>query len=141
MNKPQGYLHSASGALFCLLIPGLPHYRSLFFAILGRLLLYCFLAFLLLFLTKRSQDIAQAIRCNVLASCSGVVLPQSRLYSACFTLPLCVLQDPFPVPLSKHLPPSLLWSCLESRPLHTGFNPGILDTPDIRSGRRRLFHE
>ena len=112
MNKPQGYLHSANDGLFCLLILGLPYYESIFYASLSRVILFCILAILLLFLAKYSEDIAQAIHRCIFARCSGVVLPSNCPSWICFVLPVHVIQDPFLTPFSKRPPPSLLVSPL-----------------------------
>lgn len=141
MNKPQGYMRSAAESLFFLLVLGPLYYHSLFYASLSAVIFYCVLTFLLLFLAKRSQDRAQAIRGSVPAFCSGTVLPQSRQYSICFILPPCITRDPFLTPFSKRPPLTLLSSCLEFRPLYMRLPRGILETTDIRSGRRRLFDE
>lgn len=80
MSKPQGYLHSADESLFCLLILSLPYYHTLFYASISRVVLFCILAFLLLFLAKHADDITQAIRRCIVALCAGVanVYMQSR---------------------------------------------------------------
>ena len=112
MSKPQGYLHSANEALFCLLIVGLPYYHSLFCASMGRLLLLYLLTFLLLFLARHSEDIAQAIRRCIFAFCGGVILPQGCPASLSFVLPIRLIQDTFLTPFLKRPPPRLLESYL-----------------------------
>ena len=110
MSKPQGYLHSANEALLCLLILGIPYYQSLFYAGLSRVLLFCLLAFLLLFLAKHSGDIAQAVKSCILAFCAGIVLPKTEQHSICFAAPAPDTQYPFLPPFLKRPPPSLLTS-------------------------------
>jgi hypothetical protein len=110
MNKPQGYLHSASEALFCLLIVGLPYYQSLFSTSITRVLLFCLLTFLFLFLARHSEDLAQAIRRCIFAICGGIILPQGRPSGISFVLPIRLIQDTFLTPFSKRPPPRLLES-------------------------------
>jgi hypothetical protein len=112
MSKPQGYLNSASEALLCLLILVLPYYQSLFCESLCRVLLFCLLTFLLLFLAKHSEDIAQAIHRCILALCAGIVLPERGRYEICFVLPARAKGHPILTPLFKRPPPSLLAFCL-----------------------------
>lgn len=110
MSKPQGYLHSASEALLCLLILGLPHYQSLFYVGLSRVLLFCLLVFLLLFLAKHSGDIAQAIHRCILGFCAGIVLPNIEQHRSCSSVAPLNTQDAFLPPFLKRPPPSLLAS-------------------------------
>ena len=112
MNKPQGYLDSASEALFCLLILGLPYYQSLFCTNITRLLLFCLLTFLFLFLARHSEDLAQAIRRCIFAFYGGIILPQGRPTDISFVLPIRLKQDTSLTPFSKRPPPRLLESYL-----------------------------
>lgn len=112
MSKPQGYLNSASEALLCLLILGLPYYRTLFCESLSRALILCLLTFLFFFLVKHSEDIAQVIHRCILALCTGMVLPESRQFEICFILPASATQHPISTPLFKRPPPRLLEFCL-----------------------------
>lgn len=110
MSKPQGYLHSANEALFCLLIFGLPYYQSIFYAGIGRVLLFCLFGFLLLFLVKHTEEISEAIRrCN-LAFCAGVVPFPNSESRLCLVYPLPIIRFPFLTPVSKRPPPILLAS-------------------------------
>lgn len=111
MTKPQGYVHSAHEALLCLVILGLPHYQSLLYSGLSRLILFCVLALLLLFLAKHSEDIAQAIRRCVFALCA-VLLAEKRPSRISFVNSVRILQDPCLPPFLKRPPPSLLASSL-----------------------------
>jgi len=110
MSKPEGYLRSANEALICLLVLVLLHYQSFFYTGLSRVLLFCLLAFLLLFLAKHTEDIAQAIRHCALAFCAGVVLPTSRPSGNCFVPPVRLTQDAILAPFLMRPPPTLLES-------------------------------
>ena len=112
MIKPRGCLHSAGEELFCLLVLALPEYRSLLCILLAKALLYCLLAFLLLFLARHSDEIAQVIRRAVVNLCAGLVLPAGRRSGSCFIPAVRILRAPLIAPLFMRPPPCPLASRL-----------------------------
>lgn len=69
MTKPQGYGQSAAEAAFCLFALCLPHYQTLLFEEVGRMIFIALLACALMFLVVRSSEI-----CRVVGDCLVALL-------------------------------------------------------------------
>jgi hypothetical protein len=105
MTRPQGYGQSAAEAAFCLFVLCLPHYQSLLFEGVGRMIFVALLACALMFLVVRSTEI-----CRVVADCLMALLPwQAPSFTEKFRAILFVSQSvpgaPAISPLFQRPPP------------------------------------